>query len=54
MPTKFYVVGNDALKDSFMLDEIEKFPQGYEYNRQTMQVTNAHKNMRDYVNADST
>ena len=35
------VVGEDTLnsKDSFSLDEIRNFPQGFSYNRQSMQVT---------------
>lgn len=35
------VVGENVLysKDSFSLDEIAKFPQGYKYNIQTMQVS---------------
>ncbi|OUT16998.1 hypothetical protein B9N60_06935, partial [Campylobacter concisus] len=35
------VVGEDTLnsKESFSLDEIRNFPQGFEYNRQSMQVT---------------
>ncbi|MBX7490500.1 Cj0814 family flagellar-dependent secreted protein [Helicobacter turcicus] len=48
------VVGEDVLtaKNSFTLDEIAKFPQGYEYNNQTMQVTSIHKSVSDYVNAE--
>ena len=48
------VVGEDILnsKDSFTLEEIANFPQGYEYHRQTMEVTKIHNTSLDYINAD--
>ncbi|HEB9431602.1 TPA: hypothetical protein RZK50_000763 [Campylobacter coli] len=48
------VVGEDVLnsKDSFSLEEIANFPQGYEFNRQTMQVTKIYNSATDYLNAD--
>ncbi|TKX30025.1 Cj0814 family flagellar-dependent secreted protein [Campylobacter estrildidarum] len=46
------VVGEDVLnsKDSFTLDEIAKFPQGYKYNAQTMQVINTYDNIKNTFN----
>ncbi|XAK32713.1 hypothetical protein AAID92_08475 [Campylobacter coli] len=48
------VVGKDVLnsKDSFSLEEIANFPQGYEFNRQSMQVTKIYNSATDYLNAD--
>ena len=47
------VVGEDTLnsKDSFSLDEIRNFPQGFEYNRQSMQVTNIHNSIHEFGSA---
>ena len=44
------VVGEDTLgsKDSFSLDEIRNFPQGFSYNRQSMQVTKIHNSIYDF------
>ena len=49
------VVGEDTLnsKDSFSLDEIRNFPQGFEYNRQSMQVTKIHNSIYDFDSAAS-
>ena len=49
------VVGKDTLerKDSFSIDEIAQFPQGYEYNSQTMYVSKIHNTPSQYLNADS-
>ena len=49
------VVGEDTLssKDSFSLDEIRNFPQGFEYNRQSMQVTKIHNSIYDFDAAAS-
>ncbi|WP_411160906.1 Cj0814 family flagellar-dependent secreted protein, partial [Campylobacter concisus] len=49
------VVGEDILnsKDSFSLDEIRNFPQGFEYNRQSMQVTKIHNSIYDFDAAAS-
>ncbi|MEB2801699.1 hypothetical protein Q9Q51_03305 [Campylobacter upsaliensis] len=46
------VVGEDILnsKDSFSLEEIASFPQGYEFNRQSMQVTKIYNSAKDYLN----
>ncbi|AWI34394.1 Cj0814 family flagellar-dependent secreted protein [Helicobacter apodemus] len=46
------VVGEDTLKDkdSFSLEEIAKFPQGYEYDRRSLQVTRVHQTTKDYMN----
>ncbi|QKF88440.1 hypothetical protein CUP3940_1534 [Campylobacter upsaliensis RM3940] len=46
------VVGEDVLnsKDSFSLEEIASFPQGYEFNRQSMQVTKIYNSAKDYLN----
>ena len=46
------VVGEDILnsKDSFSLEEIANFPQGYEFNRQSMQVTKIYNSAKDYLN----
>ena len=46
------VVGEDTLKDkdSFSLEEIAKFPQGYEYHRQSLQVTKIYQTTKDYMN----
>ncbi|EAK2873682.1 hypothetical protein DCU88_07975, partial [Campylobacter upsaliensis] len=46
------VVGEDVLnsKDSFSLEEIASFPQGYEFNRQNMQVTKIYNSAKDYLN----
>ncbi|EII8776446.1 hypothetical protein K4889_001756, partial [Campylobacter coli] len=48
------VVGEDLLnsKDSFSLEEIANFPQGYEFNRQSMQVTKIYDSATDYLNGD--
>ncbi|TKX28036.1 Cj0814 family flagellar-dependent secreted protein, partial [Campylobacter aviculae] len=48
------VVGEDVLnsKDSFTLDEIAKFPQGYEYNRQSMEVTKIYNSIQDFLNGE--
>ncbi|TKX28005.1 Cj0814 family flagellar-dependent secreted protein, partial [Campylobacter estrildidarum] len=48
------VVGEDVLnsKDSFTLDEIAKFPQGYEYNRQSMEVTKIYNSAQDFLNGE--
>ncbi|HEH5492024.1 TPA: hypothetical protein SHD56_001785 [Campylobacter coli] len=45
------VVGEDVLnsKDSFSLEEIANFPQGYEFNRQSMQVTKIYDSATDYL-----
>lgn len=47
------VVGEEVLnsKDSFSLDEIAKFPQGYEYNRQSMWVSKIYNTSFDYDDA---
>lgn len=47
------VVGEDILnsKDSFSLDEIRNFPQGFEYNRQSMQVTKIHNSIHEFGSA---
>ena len=47
------VVGEDALnsKDGFSLDEIRNFPQGFEYNRQSMQVTKIHNSIHEFGSA---
>ena len=47
------VVGEDTLnsKDSFRLDEIRNFPQGFEYNRQSMQVTKIHNSIHEFGSA---
>ena len=47
------VVGEDTLnsKDSFSLDEIRNFPQGFSYNRQSMQVTMIHNSIHDFGSA---
>ena len=49
------VVGEDILnsKDSFSLDEIRNFPQGFSYNRQSMQVTKIHNSIYDFDAAAS-
>ena len=49
------VVGKDTLerKYSFSIDEIAQFPQGYEYNSQTMYVSKIHNTPSQYLNADS-
>ena len=49
------VVGEDTLnsKDSFSLDEIRNFPQGFSYNRQSMQVTKIHNSIYDFDAAAS-
>ncbi|AWI33631.1 Cj0814 family flagellar-dependent secreted protein [Helicobacter apodemus] len=46
------VVGEDTLKDkdSFSLEEIAKFPQGYEYDRRSLQVTKIYQTTKDYMN----
>ena len=48
------VVGEDLLnsKNSFSLEEIANFPQGYEFNRQSMQVTKIYNFATDYLNGD--
>ena len=47
------VVGEDTLnsKDSFSLDEIRNFPQGFSYNRQSMQVTKIHNSIYEFGSA---
>ena len=47
------VVGEDTLnsKDSFSIDEIRNFPQGFEYNRQSMQVTKIHNSIHEFGSA---
>ena len=47
------VVGEDTLnsKDSFSFDEIRNFPQGFEYNRQSMQVTKIHNSIHEFGSA---
>ena len=47
------VVGEDTLnsKDSFSLDEIRNFSQGFEYNRQSMQVTKIHNSIHEFGSA---
>lgn len=47
------VVGEDTLnsKDSFSSDEIRNFPQGFEYNRQSMQVTKIHNSIHEFGSA---
>ena len=49
------VVGEDTLnsKDSFSIDEIRNFPQGFSYNRQSMQVTKIHSSIYDFDAAAS-
>ena len=49
------VVGEDTLnsKDSFSIDEIRNFPQGFSYNRQSMQVTKIHNSIYDFDAAAS-
>ena len=49
------VVGEDTLnsKDSFSLDEIRNFPQGFSYNRQSMQVTKIHNSIYEFDAAAS-
>ena len=44
------VVGEDTLnsKDSFSLDEIRNFPQGFSYNRQSMQVDKRYASASEY------
>ncbi|WP_107769948.1 Cj0814 family flagellar-dependent secreted protein [Campylobacter concisus] len=47
------VVGEDTLnsKESFSLDEIRNFPQGFSYNRQSMQVTKIHNSIHEFGSA---
>ena len=47
------VVGEDTLnsKDSFSLDEIRNFPQGFSYNRQSIQVTKIHNSIHEFGSA---
>ena len=47
------VVGEDTLnsKDSFSSDEIRNFPQGFSYNRQSMQVTKIHNSIHEFGSA---
>ena len=49
------VVGEDTLnsKDSFSAEDIRNFPQGFEYNRQSMQVTKIHNSIYDFDAAAS-
>ena len=49
------VVGEDTLnsKDSFSLDEIRNFPQGFSYNRQSMQVIKIYNSIYDFDAAAS-
>lgn len=46
------VVGENVLnsKDSFSAEEIAKFPQGYKFNTQTMQVSEVYSNIVDFTN----
>ncbi|MFQ6342859.1 Cj0814 family flagellar-dependent secreted protein [Campylobacter sp. VTCC 70190] len=48
------VVGEDVLnsKDSFSLEELANFPQGYEFNRQSMQVTKIYNSKKDYLEGE--
>ena len=48
------VVGEDVLnsKDSFSLEEIANFPQGYEFNRQSMQTTKIYNSKKDYLDGE--
>ena len=47
------VVGEDTLssKDSFSAEDIRNFPQGFEYNRQSMQVTKIHNSIHEFGSA---
>ena len=47
------VVGEDTLnsKDSFSLDEIRNFPQGFSYNRQSMQVIKINNSIHEFGSA---
>ena len=47
------VVGEDTLnsKESFSTDDISNFPQGFEYNRQSMQVTKIHNSIHEFGSA---
>ena len=47
------VVGEDTLssKDSFSTDDISNFPQGFSYNRQSMQVTKIHNSIHEFGSA---
>ena len=47
------VVGEETLssKESFSLDEIRNFPQGFSYNRQSMQVTKIHNSIHEFGSA---
>ena len=47
------VVGEDTLKskESFSLDEIRNFPQGFSYNRQSMQVTKINNSIHEFGSA---
>ena len=49
------VVGEDILnsKESFSIDEIRNFPQGFSYNRQSMQVTKIYNSIYDFDAAAS-
>ncbi len=49
------VVGKDVLdsKENFSLEDIANFPQGYEFNRQSMKVTRIYNSAKDYLDADS-
>lgn len=46
------VVGENVLnsKDNFTLEEIAKFPQGYKFNSQTMQVSEIYDSIADFAN----
>ena len=47
------VVGEDTLssKESFSADDIRNFPQGFSYNRQSMQVTKIHNSIHEFGSA---
>ena len=47
------VVGEDTLssKDSFSAEDIRNFPQGFEYNRQSMQVTKINNSIHEFGSA---
>ena len=47
------VVGEETLnsKESFSADDIRNFPQGFEYNRQSMQVTKIHNSIHEFGSA---
>lgn len=39
-------------KENFTKDEIANLPQGYEFDRSTLEVSRAHQGIMDYINAD--